>query len=270
MIENSPSLQSTPLPIIANVSRVVTHVVDRITGDRVDFPLLVAVACVEALKNFKIEARVMYGKVAWVEIMDDQSLIWAGCWGENFHFWVATQFGEVVDLNTSVAFRKRSHSNPNLKALYSPPILWSAEVPGFYRYVPEGVAELGLEDLVEEKDRARYTAVLAEVKSKCGFGHLPNFFPAKLSQAAHSPVLSTQAEALPATHYLGGSKDPLTDLGAVASAAELANEEFDEVDLGFPNEPILCPGRKLLDDSKNTFRHFDRAVSVYGIPGAPF
>src|SRR5690349_3458324 len=97
---------TTPLAVIANVSRVVTKVVDRITGDRVDFPLLVAAACVEALKRFGIESRVMYGQVAWVEIIEnngDQSVAWAGCWGENFHFWVATQYGEVVDLNTSVA-----------------------------------------------------------------------------------------------------------------------------------------------------------------------
>src|SRR4051812_34692423 len=96
----------TSLPIIATVSRVVTRVVDRIAGDRADYPLLVAAACVEALKQFGIESRIMYGQVAWIEVMDDHSLAWAGCWGENFHFWVATQFGEVVDLNTSVAHRK--------------------------------------------------------------------------------------------------------------------------------------------------------------------
>src|SRR5689334_19457121 len=116
-----PPDTQTPLPVIANVSRVVTKVVDRITGDRVDFPLLVAAATVEALKGFGIESRIMYGQVAWIEVLDDHSVTWAGCWGENFHFWVATQFGEVVDLNASVAHRKRAHSNPNLKAVYSPP-----------------------------------------------------------------------------------------------------------------------------------------------------
>src|SRR4051812_33033629 len=108
-MENQEPVGQTSLAIIANVSRVVTKVVDRITGDRADFPLLVAAACVEALKRFGIESRIMYGQVAWVEVMDDHSLAWAGCWGENFHFWVATQYGEVVDLNTSVAHRKRSH-----------------------------------------------------------------------------------------------------------------------------------------------------------------
>ena len=213
----SPSSDApyTPLPVIANVSRVVTRTVDRITGDRVDYPLLVASACVQALKNFGIESRVMYGQVGWIEILENQIPTWAGCWGTNFHFWVATQFGEVVDLNTSIAFRKRSHIAPELKAIYSPPILWAAEVPKFYRYLPEGVAEL---DLLEDLDRSRYQAVLDVIAEEC--------LPAKV------------------------------DL----------REEMPE----FPNEAILCPRRKLLDDSRDSFRHFDRALSVQGVPEAPF
>lgn len=211
-MQDTQTPDTTPLPIIANVSRIVTAVTDRITGDRAEYPLLVAAACVEALKLFGIESRVMYGQVAWVEVMPDHSLAWAGCWGENFHFWVATQFGEVVDLNTSVAHRTRSHKNPELKALYSPPILWSTEVPKFYRYVPEGVAEL---ELTEDKDRQRFESVLREIHEKCGPQHV-------------------------------------------------AQEEQD-----FPNEPILCPGRKLLDDSQGSFKQFDRALAVRGIPEAP-
>ena len=214
VIENQN--ESTPLPVIATVSRVVTKVVDRIAGDRVEYPLMVAAAVVEALKPFGIEARVMYGQVGWVEILEDMTPVWAGCWGENFHFWVATQFGEVVDLNTSVAHRKLSHTNPQFKALYSPPMLWSAEVPLFYRYIPEGVAEL---DLTDERDQKRFQTVLQEISEKC-----------------HPSVIP----------------------GAV-----------DVQDLEFPNEAILCPGRKLLDDSKESFRHYDRALGVYGVPQSP-
>jgi hypothetical protein len=215
-MENSQAPSETPLPVIAHVSRVVTAVVDRIAGDRVDVPLLVGAACVKALSYFGIESRVMYGQVAWIEVMEDHSLIWAGCWGENYHFWVATQYGEIVDLNTSVAYRKRSHSSPNLKAIYSPPMLWSKEVPSFYRYVPEGIAEL---ELTDQGDAKKYNLVLAEIEEKCR---------------------STNID--------------LTNPGA---------------ELDFPNEPILCPGRRLLDDSRDTFRHFDRALSVHGIPEAP-
>ena len=209
-------MMQTPLAIIANVSRVVTKVVDRLTGDRVDFPLMVCAAAVEALKNHGVESRLMYGQVAWIEILEDQTPIWAGCWGEHFHFWVATQFGEVVDLNTSVAHKKRGHANPSLKSMYSPPMLWSVDVPHFYRFVPEGIAELELHDPMEKE---RYAKVLREVNEKCR----PEFSAQKL-----------------------------------------------EHELDFVNEPILCPGRRLLDDSTGSFKHFDRALSVKGLPPAPF
>jgi hypothetical protein len=205
-------VEATPIEVIANVSRVVTRVIDRITGDRSDYPLMVASACMEALKLHGIESQVMYGKAAWVEVLEDHTVLWAGCWGENITFWTATQFGEVVDLNTSVAHRKRAHSMPGMKSLYSPPMLWSREVPMFYRYVPEGVAEL---ELTEARDIQRYETVLREIREKCG-----------------------------PTHISGEPE--------------------------FPNEPILCPGRKLLDDSQQSFRQFDRAVGVRGIPKAPF
>lgn len=204
----------TPIEIIANVTRVVTRVVDRITGDRADYPLLVAAATVEALRTFGIESRVMYGQTAWIEVMEDHSVLWAGCWGQNLHFWVGTAFGETVDLNTSVAFKKRAHDNPALKALYSPPMLWSREVPIFYRYQPEGVAEL---ELTEEQDIKRFEQVCREIAEKCGPKHL------------------TSAD-----------------------------------DLDFPNEPILCPNRRLLDDTNESFKHFDRALAVRGVPDAPF
>jgi hypothetical protein len=206
--------EHTPLPVIANVTRVVTKVIDRLTGDRVEFPLMVAAAVVEALKNFGIEAQVMYGPAAWIEITDKSEPIWAGCWGQHFSFWAATRFGEVVDLNTSVAGRKRAHDDAGVTTLYSPPMLWSREVPGFYRYQPEGIAEL---ELTETRDQERWERVLAEVREKCR--------PEKLAGDAEA----------------------------------------------FPNEPIICPGRRLLDDTEQTFRHFDRALSVKGLPPqAPF
>ncbi|MEN9723646.1 MAG: hypothetical protein RJB38_1632 [Pseudomonadota bacterium] len=203
---------STPLPVIANVSRVVSKVVDRVTGDRSEVPLLVAAAAVEALKNHGISAQVFYGPAAWIEILENQQAIWAGCWGQSFHFWAATVFGEIVDLNTSVAHRKRGHAQPELKPLYSPPMLWSAELPRFYRYHPEGVAEI---ELTEEKDQRHFHLVQKELREKC--------------------------------------------------RPDLLKGDQEE----FPNEAILCPGRKLLDDSLGTFKQFDRALGVHGIPDVP-
>lgn len=208
----SEGVTSTPLPVIANVSRVVTKVVDRIAFDRSDFPLMVAAAAVEALKLHGIESRVMYGSAAWIEVLENHALQWSGCWNGSLYFWVATQYGEIVDLNASVAFKKRAHAAPDQRPIGSPPILWSAEVPKFYRYLPEGVAELELHD---EKDRVKYATILSEIQEKC--------------------------------------------------RPELLKGEEEE----FPNEPILCPGRKLLDDSKNSFRFFDRTLAVTGVPESP-
>ncbi len=210
-------MESTPLPIIAEVSRLVTKITDRIAGDRSEFPLFVAAVTAETLKRLKIDANVFYGQAAWIEIMEDMNIMWAGCWGEHTHFWVATQFGEIVDLNTSVSHRKKAHSNPLHRPKYSPPILWSREVPGFYRYVPEGIAEI---DLDSERDRRWFESSMKEIAEK-----LP------------------QMEALLAR----------------------STEELD-----FPDESILCPGRKILDDAAQNFKHFDRALLVKGIPEKPF
>ncbi len=220
-IDRSPMSQTqlvdgTPLPVIAHVSRVVTRVVDRLTGGRVDYPLLVAMACVEALKGFGIQSQVMYGQAAWLEVLENHSVIWAGCWGEHFSFWVATVSGEVVDLNVSVACQKRAHADPSITSIHSPPMLWSREVPAFYRYQPEGVAEL---DLTDAQDQKKYELVLKEVREKC----VPS---------------------------------------------QLASQIDDSLE--FPNEPIICPGRRILDDSRNSFRLFERTLAVRGIPSAPF
>lgn len=204
--------QNTPLPVIANVSRIVAMAADRVTGDRSDYPLLVAACVVEALKQHGFQSRIMYGQAAWVEVLENHAVQWAGCWGESLTFWVQTEFAETVDLNTSVAWKKRSHGNPEEKPLYSPPILWSREVPRFYQYHPEGVAEV---ELTEEIDKKRFDAILLEIREKC----LP----------------------------------------------ELLKGDDEE----FINEPILCPQRKLLDDSKRTFQMFDRTLAVSGIPELP-
>lgn len=210
-------MESTPLPFIAEISRLVTKVTDRVSGDRSEFPLLVACVTARALKHCGIESNVFYGQAAWVEVMENQSLMWAGCWGEHTHFWVATQFGEIVDLNTSVSFRKKSHSNPQHQPKYSPPLLWSKEVPGFYRYIPEGIAEV---DLDQARDQKWFELATSEILEKLGN-------PTKL--------------------------------------LETKDEHLD-----FPDEAILCPGRRILDDAAQSFRHYDRALLVQGIPEKPF
>lgn len=210
-------MESTPLPWIAEISRLVTKVTDRITGDRSEFPLLVAAVTAESLRHCGIVANVFYGSAAWIEVMENQSVMWAGCWGSNTHFWAVTPFGEIVDLNTSVSYRKKAHGNTDHQPKYSPPLLWSREVPAFYRYLPEGIAEIELDS---ERDRRWYETCMTEIKSK---------------------------------------------LGDTSLLLQLPEDSLD-----FPDEAILCPNRRLLDDAAQTFRHFDRALMIQGIPQKPF
>ena len=206
-------ITETPIEVVAQVSRLVTLIIDRITGDRVEVPLMVAAAAKHALALHGIESQVMYGPAAWIEILADNSVIWAGCWGDHYSFWVATQYGEVVDLNVSVAARKPSHQIPSQVAVLSPPMLWSKDVPAFYRYQPQGIAEL---ELTSDHDKKQFEWVTQELTEKCG----PKF---------------------------------------------LKSADLEE----FPNEAILVPGRRVLDDSKTSFKLFDRVMSVRGVPRPP-
>jgi hypothetical protein len=211
LIQKKPE---TPIEVIAVISRVVTKIVDRIAGDRVEVPLMVAAAVKEACEINGIGCQIIYGPAGWVEILNDQTPIWAGCWGNHFHIWAATEFGEVVDLTVGVAHRKRAHDAEHLHAIYSPPLLWAKDVPAFYRYQPEGVAEL---EIADPEDQRKFQLVLGEVREKCS--------PEAVLKESESPV--------------------------------------------FPNEPMLCPGRRVLDDTQETFKKFDRALRVKGMPPAP-
>lgn len=202
---------STALPIIAQVSRTVSRAMDRITGDRTDYPHIVALGVQQALRQHRIESMVVYGKAAWIEVLEDSRVTWGGYWGDQLWIWVETQFGEIADINVSAAHRKRVPSRTN--ALYSPPMLWSVDIPKFYRYRSEGAAEF---ELAHDHEKRYWHALSREVAEKC-----------------------------------------------VQDRLELSSPEF-------PNEPILCPGRQLLDDTDSTLKHFDRALSVHGIPKAPF
>ncbi|MCM0604676.1 MAG: hypothetical protein KA715_01150 [Xanthomonadaceae bacterium] len=206
-------MASTATPVIANVSRIVTKVVDRLTGDRSSYPLLVCLGAQLALSKHGIDSRILYGDVAWIEVLENHSVIWAGAWGEQFGFWVESEYSEVIDLNTSVAHRHKDLKNPDHKPLYSPPILWSSDVPKFYRYRPTGIAEIGA---LPERDQKWLAVLNDEIDQKC------------------------------TKNLLLGDKEE------------------------FPNEPIICPGKKLLDDTQKTFLLYDRALSVVGIPQSPF
>jgi len=199
----------TPIAVVATLSRLITKVTDRITGDRSDYPLLVAMVGKQALEHLGIGANIFYGPAAWVEVQEDQTPLWVGVWGDRAHIWLATEFGEVVDLC-------RGGQAGEQEGKYSPPLIWSKVLPKFYRYHVAGQAEI---DLKREQDRKWFDVCLSEVIEK---------IPAKEKLLA-----------------------------------------LNESDLDFPDEAILCPDRRILDDARQSFKHYDRALSIFGIPAAP-
>lgn len=199
------------------------------------FPLLVAESVVRSLKNFGISAHTLYGRAAWIEIDAKMKPIWAGTWesDDHPHFWAATKAGEVIDLNASIAYQIRSASNPNEKTVYSSPMIWCASIPRFYRYHAKGVADLGQPK--NESDRKLIDDLFNEIDLKC------------------QEVIKTGR--VPMQSSADGSKmtsDALMDK------------------LQFPNEPFLVPDKRILDSSDQKFMHFDRAISISGIPKSPF
>ena len=205
MSGSATSLTSTPLPIIAHVSRVAIRVSDLVTGDRSDYPLLVSFACARALGFFGIESHVLYGHAAWVEVLENHSVAW-----------VQNEYGETIDLTAGIAFKRKTRKTPLSKAVLSPPNLWSHEIPQFYRFHPEGSAELGLSG---ERDKRWWDRMCKEIEKNCD--------------------------------------------GRTLEMLEKSPPDF-------ANEPMICPGRKLLDDSEGSFRHFDKIVSATGLPRPPF
>src|SRR5690606_33789421 len=127
-------------------------------------------AVVEALRHYNVQAQIFYGPCAWIEVLEDHSVIWSGTWGDSHGFWVGTQFGEVVDLNVSVSHRKLSHSYPDVRPLYAPPMLWAREDPNFYCYRPEGLAEI---ELTGKRDRDWFDIVRKELAENCVISELP-------------------------------------------------------------------------------------------------
>jgi hypothetical protein len=145
---------------IALVTRVVSKVTDRVCGDRAQYPLLVCAAVKKALSLQGVESRILYGEAAWIEVLEDHSVHWAGCWGEHFHFWVETEFREIVDLVVGVSHRVRGSK----KAAFSPPLLFAREVPKFYIYAPQGIAEL---ELTEARDRDWLKKITEDLEKNC-------------------------------------------------------------------------------------------------------
>lgn len=143
------NVKGTRLEIVGAVSLVVTSVVDRLTGDRADQPLLLAVGTQAALRVLGVHSEVIFGEAYWVEVLENKEPVWAGSFGGEKHFWVFTQENELIDLSLSVAYRRKVRAPQEQKATLSPPMIWCSRTPRFCRYEAQGIAEI---DPASEKD----------------------------------------------------------------------------------------------------------------------
>ncbi len=198
-----------PMGRVATVTSTVCQVVDQILGFRARYPLITATVCLEALKLTGAKGSVRYGRACWVEVLEGGLTRWGGAWQEGeFHFWVETNGGEIVDV-AAAATARIPQVGGRAPVQYGPPILWSKEIPQFYRYETLGDAETNPDDVEGKKI-------------------LENLF----SRLQRSDL----------------ARNPLPEQ--------------------FLNEPILISGKRLLDDEKQSFLHYDRALRIRH-PGKP-
>ncbi len=162
------TVQQTSLWNVAQISRIVTLAVDRVTGDRSGYPLLTCLLVQFALKRVGIESRVLYGDVAWIEVSKDHQVYWTGCWGEHFSFWVETEFREIIELTAAVSIRRKPHGEGGdaFIPMWGPPLLWSRDIPKFYRFRPQGLAEVAPQDLDSERDQRWWKQLTEEIREK--------------------------------------------------------------------------------------------------------
>jgi hypothetical protein len=128
-------------------------------GDYTQTPLVVASSLEFALRKQKIKSRCMYGHAAWIALLGDDHPVWIGSWKTATHFWVHTQFGEIVDLCLS---NQPASSKGTPATAICAPLLWSNEIPCFYHYEPIGIAQI---ELPEPKEQQIYAAITAGIES---------------------------------------------------------------------------------------------------------
>lgn len=227
MNSSKPTLMTTPLSLVGPLSQQVIAITDRLVGGRGHAPMLVAKSIEYALMLFDISSAVLYGEAAWVEVLESDphpKIQWGGRWlpddspseSPSFYFWVETRFGEWVDL---VAPSISRGGKP--RAQWAPPLLWSRQIPKFFKYRPHGMAEI---EFSEPSQKRIFDQVCEELK-------------------AWQQSTRIAFDAAPGSDGFPSDQ--------------------------FPNEPMLCDEQRVLDDSRQSFLNYDRALSIFGVPELP-
>ncbi len=152
---------TTELSIIESTIGWIPLLCDRLTTDRADAPLFVAACVREWLSAHGVSSRIFFGRAAWILLMPDEMPVWAGLWEKAPYFWVETEFKETVDINACITHRRMLATSLEFQNAVPPPMLWSREVPKFFRFAPDGLAELPMDS---EKERDLWERALAEMR----------------------------------------------------------------------------------------------------------
>lgn len=126
--------------LIRTLSRGVVLSTERVTGDRTSYPLFVYTALKALLTTHGHGGRIFYGKAAFLAVENERQS-WFVFGEKRPYFWIETENKETVDLNVFRLIKKMG--------FLGPPLIWSKDIPIFYKYVPEGLAEVDEKEVSE-------------------------------------------------------------------------------------------------------------------------
>lgn len=144
----------------AFLRRLIFFVVDRVARERYgdEYPvrcLQVGCAVQRLLRNVGVRSNLWVGAVCVPGAYRDPEVFsWIGFWDQDHHFWLRTEFGEIVDLS---AAQMHLHPRRSRKDGYGMPALWwgigRSPLPDVLRYLPDTLLPgVQLPDVSEQTD----------------------------------------------------------------------------------------------------------------------
>lgn len=133
---------------------VVSRTLSKVYGENYSTRCLQSsIGIMSIFEMFEIKSLIVEGAVCFATVYGDNpyKFGWSGFWGQDHHYWVMSQFSDIIDLSIS-----QLHIHPSKKISNQTPLLpvwWSPVdvMPSIFRYLPKiyGKAKVGLEG--EEK-----------------------------------------------------------------------------------------------------------------------
>jgi hypothetical protein len=142
LVKRSRQAGRTAEPIIRGVLGIVDRRLREAYGANYsDRCLQASLAVRDALDELGLTARVCCGEVCLCQGYAGRSdeIAWEGFWGQNLHYWVWTQFDELVDLTISQLCLHPTSLRPD--GFVIPPIWWQTleALPPTLHYIGQGM-----------------------------------------------------------------------------------------------------------------------------------